>query len=300
MRLRTLIAATAALALAPAAVAHADSLATAAPGARNLATGGGYAVWFAPTSSTTWQLVVRAPDGTVTTPAVRAFAGAQKASIGSDRFAAGGRRLLAVYGRDDGDVYAYDLRTGTEERVAGISSRAYRESSPAIQFGRRRSYAAAASGPASTTCRGAGAPRGGRRHPARARFQRLPRRVRPRQSSSSAGCPARARLVAVPHAPRGRAARRSPLPRDAGCSRRVLQAPAASAGRAARRGDTADQANRARRPARTALAFGGGDRAGTWTPTAEAVEAAVPVDRRAPRAPATSTCLACRRCGPPS
>ena len=135
MRLRTLILATAALAGVPAGVAHADTLVTPAPGAVNLAAGGGYHAWFAPAEDTGWQLVVRAPDGTVTRPAIDAFTGPQQLSIGSDRFAAGGRRLLAVYSRAD-DVYALDLRTGAEERVRAISSRAYRESAPAIQYGR--------------------------------------------------------------------------------------------------------------------------------------------------------------------
>jgi hypothetical protein len=56
-------------------------------------------------------------------------------SIGSDRYAFDGRRLLAVYGRDDGDLYAYDLRAGTERRVRGLNSRAYRESAPSIENG---------------------------------------------------------------------------------------------------------------------------------------------------------------------
>ncbi len=134
MRLRTLILATAALAGVPAGVAHADTLEAPAPGAVNLAAGGGYHAWFAPGEDIGWQLVVRAPDGTVTRPAIDAMTGPSQLSIGSDRFAAGGRRLLAVYARA-GDVYAYDLRSGKEERL-GISSRQYRESAPAIQYGR--------------------------------------------------------------------------------------------------------------------------------------------------------------------
>jgi hypothetical protein len=134
MRLRTLILAVAALAAVPAS-ASADSLVAPAPGGVNLAAGGGYHVWVAPGEDIGWRLVVRAPDGTVSRPDVDAFTGPPQVSIGSDRFAAGGRRLLAVYSRA-GDLYAYDLRRGTEERLRGISSRTYQESSPAIQFGR--------------------------------------------------------------------------------------------------------------------------------------------------------------------
>jgi hypothetical protein len=134
MRPRALVLAAAALAAVPAS-ASADTLVTPAPGAVNLAAGGGYHAWFAPAEDTGWQLVVRAPDGTVSRPAIDAFTGPTQVSIGSDRFAAGGRRLLAVYSRA-GDIHAYDLRTGTEERVSAVSSRRYRELAPAIQFGR--------------------------------------------------------------------------------------------------------------------------------------------------------------------
>lgn len=136
MRIPTLATATAAAALAVApAAASADSLVAAAAGGQHLAAGGGYLVWSAPAPEGGFQLVVRAPDGTVTTPAVPRFRVAPDAAIGSDRFAAGDRRLLAVYGRD-GDVFALDLRTGGEERVAGAASRTYEEYAPAIQYGR--------------------------------------------------------------------------------------------------------------------------------------------------------------------
>jgi hypothetical protein len=108
----------------------------AAPGAVNLAAGGGYQAWFAPSEGTGWHLVVRGPGGAATRPAVRGFAGPQQVAIGSDRFGIAGRRLLAVYARDDGDVHALNLRTGQEERVRSISSRRSRESAPAIQYGR--------------------------------------------------------------------------------------------------------------------------------------------------------------------
>src|SRR3712207_9535254 len=58
-------------------------------------------------------------------------------SIGTE--AAGGatptRRLLVVYSRD-GDILSYAPSTGREARVAGASSRSYRESAPSIVLGR--------------------------------------------------------------------------------------------------------------------------------------------------------------------
>ncbi len=134
MSLRAVLLCVAALAVLPGAAA-ADAPVAMAPGAVNVAAGGGYVVWSQPGEDTGWQLVVRAPDGTVARPAVRDFSGPPQVSIGSDRFAIDGRRLLAVYGRDDGDLYAFDLRTGTERRVRGMSSRAYRESAPSIENG---------------------------------------------------------------------------------------------------------------------------------------------------------------------
>ena len=134
MRLLIPLLAAAALAVAPAA-ASADSPVTPAPGAVNLAAGGGYLVWFAPNEDTGWRLVVRAPDGTVSTPSVAGFPGPSRASIGSDTFSAAGRRLVAVYSRG-GDVFLLNLRTGAEERVRRAATRTYEEYSPSISFGR--------------------------------------------------------------------------------------------------------------------------------------------------------------------
>jgi hypothetical protein len=137
MRASTITAAAlAALTLAAAAPAHAaDTLVAAAPGAKNLASGGGYLAWAAPAPGGGHVLTVRAPDGTITTPDVPRFRRAPDPAIGSDRFGADGRRLLAVYARD-GDLFALDLRTFAEERVAGASTRAYEESAPDLEFGR--------------------------------------------------------------------------------------------------------------------------------------------------------------------
>jgi hypothetical protein len=146
MRPRTLFL-TAALATgvlaASAAAASADSLVVAAPGARNLTANGGYLVWAQPAPVGRWRLAVRAPGGTVTTPAIADFGAPPAAQIGSTGFAIAGRRLLAIYSRCQGasalagcDVYAYDLRAGTEERIAALSSRIYTETAPSIELGR--------------------------------------------------------------------------------------------------------------------------------------------------------------------
>jgi hypothetical protein len=128
---------------ATAAAASADSLVATAPGARNLTANGGYLVWAQPSEGGRWRLAVRAPDGTVTTPAIAAFGAPPAAQIGSTGFAIANRRLLAVYSRCQGasalvgcDVYAYDLRAGTEERIAALSSRTYSETAPSIELGR--------------------------------------------------------------------------------------------------------------------------------------------------------------------
>jgi hypothetical protein len=127
----------AAAALAVPAAASADTLVQSAPGAQNLAAGGGYLAWSAPAADGAgFQLTVRAPDGTVSTPSIARFDTAPDASIGSGGTqTAANRPLVAVYARG-GDVYQLDLRTGTESKVAGASSSAYKEASPSIQYGR--------------------------------------------------------------------------------------------------------------------------------------------------------------------
>lgn len=124
-----------------AAPARADTLLVPAPGARNLAWAGGYAAWAAPTANGRWSLVIRAPDGTATTPAIPGFPVPPDPTIGSDRPAA--RRLLVVYSRCAGasavrgcDVYAYDLGAGREERVRAISTKAFSEFAASVTNGR--------------------------------------------------------------------------------------------------------------------------------------------------------------------
>jgi hypothetical protein len=132
----------AALFAGTAGAARADTPVAPAPGARNLTANGGYLVWAAPAGAR-WRLTVRAPDGAVTTPAIADFGAPPRAQIGSTGFAVAGRRLLAVYSRCQGasaiagcDVYGYDLRAGTEERIAKLSSRTYSETAPSIELGR--------------------------------------------------------------------------------------------------------------------------------------------------------------------
>jgi hypothetical protein len=133
----------AALLAATAAGASADSLVAPAPGARNLTANGGFVVWAAPGDPGRWRLTVRAPDGSVTTPAIADFGAPPRAQIGSTGFAVAGRRLLAVYSRCQGasaiagcDVYGYDLRAGTEEKIAKLSSKTYSETAPSLELGR--------------------------------------------------------------------------------------------------------------------------------------------------------------------
>lgn len=130
----SLIALVAALGAAPAA-ASADSLVTAAPGARNLTSGGGLLAWSMPAPGGGYKVVLRAPDGTVSTPDLPRFRVAPRVQIGSDGFAAAGRRLVLTYARG-GDVFTFDVAAGTEKKVRGASSSSYEEYSPSVSYGR--------------------------------------------------------------------------------------------------------------------------------------------------------------------
>lgn len=136
----TSLAVAGAASLAVAAPASADTLLTPAPDARNIAYGGGYAAWAAPQGDG-FRLVVRAPDGTVSTPDLPAFAEAPDPTIGSTGFAVANRRLLLLYSREDAsgdsDIHAYDLRAGgAEQRLPGLSTSRYDETAASMQFGR--------------------------------------------------------------------------------------------------------------------------------------------------------------------
>jgi hypothetical protein len=135
-----LLLAAAPLALAPA--AHADRLIISAPGAKNLAAGGGWRAWAAPTANNRWRLVTRAPDGTIRPATIRDFGAAPDPSIGSTTFAPAAKRIVAVYSRcrgssatDGCDVYQYDLAAGTERKLNAISTRGDSETAPSIAVG---------------------------------------------------------------------------------------------------------------------------------------------------------------------
>jgi hypothetical protein len=142
---------------ASACAAQADTLIQPLSGARNLAQGGGFSevmsngqitqnpgwlAWAQPAGLGRWQLVVRSPQGVITTPAIHVFGAAPDPSIGSDRFGASGRRLYVVYSRCSGtsaiagcDVYRYDLAAGTEAKVTAISTAAASETAPSVRSG---------------------------------------------------------------------------------------------------------------------------------------------------------------------
>lgn len=124
-----------ALAAGPA-LARADVPLAPAPGGVNLSAGAGWAAWAEPQEDTGWQLVVRAPDGTVSRPAVPGFAGPPEVSVGAGH----GRPApaLAVYSRPyhgQQDLYALDLASGKEHRILGVSSRGADETLPSISGG---------------------------------------------------------------------------------------------------------------------------------------------------------------------
>lgn len=135
-RLRTIPLLATAAALGLPSAASADTLVTAAQGAQNLASGGGYLAWSAPAADGNgFQLTLRAPDGTVSTPDIPRSQAALDPAIGSGAISATNRPLLVLYARD-GDIYSYDVRAGTESKVTGASSAAYTEASPGISYGR--------------------------------------------------------------------------------------------------------------------------------------------------------------------
>src|SRR5687767_6351293 len=102
MRLRTLIplaAVAAAIGVTPA-VASADTLLAKTPaGSQNLTANGGWMVWAQPNqpAGSGFRLVVRAPDGTVSTPDIPVFEEVPDPSIGSTTIAAANRRLIVTY-----------------------------------------------------------------------------------------------------------------------------------------------------------------------------------------------------------
>jgi opacity protein-like surface antigen len=126
--------AAAALAVTAAPAAQADTLVTKAPaGSTNLAFGGGHLAWAQPEGDA-FRLVVRKPDGTITTPAIPAFETAPDPAIGTIYGADFKKTLYAVFSRD-GDIKKLDLATGVESAVKGAATSAYRESAPSLNEG---------------------------------------------------------------------------------------------------------------------------------------------------------------------
>lgn len=138
-------AAVAAAALAFAAPASADTLVAAAPEARNLAVGGGWYAWAAPTVDGRWRLTIRNPDtGVVSVPDIPEFGSPPDPAIGSDTVDGdlGERRLVVAYARCDGtsstkgcDIWKLDIETREESRVEGLSSDRDSETAPSVDLG---------------------------------------------------------------------------------------------------------------------------------------------------------------------
>ncbi len=124
--------------------ASADTLVTAAPGARNLAANGGYQAWASPAAGGRWRLTVRAPDGVGEHAGHR---GLRRAAAPADRLdpvrrlgPAPAGRLLALPGRlGHRRVRRLRLRPGARapsRRSPSCASKTYSETAPSIELGR--------------------------------------------------------------------------------------------------------------------------------------------------------------------
>ena len=143
----TIAALAAGLGLAAAPVARADRLETPVEAGANLAAAAGWQAWSTETAPGTHRLQLRRPDGSVTTPEIPAFGAPVDPAIGTRGGAdaintPASRRLSAVYSRCAGDsalagcdVFALDLTTLTEEKVAALATKAYSETVPSLTFG---------------------------------------------------------------------------------------------------------------------------------------------------------------------
>lgn len=142
---RRTLAAAVLIALTAAAPAAADTLVAAAPGAKNLAVGGGWYAWAAPAPDGRWRLTIRNPDtGVVSVPDIPAFGAPPDAAIGSDVTGEnlGERRLVVAYSRCEGrstisgcDVWSYDIASGEEAEVDGLASTGASETAPSVSLG---------------------------------------------------------------------------------------------------------------------------------------------------------------------
>ncbi|CAA9467737.1 MAG: hypothetical protein AVDCRST_MAG13-191, partial [uncultured Solirubrobacteraceae bacterium] len=147
-RLAAVLGAGALLGAAVPATAAADRLETPAPGAANLATGGGFQAWSAPQADGTHRLTIRRPDGTVLVPDIPAFGAPVDPAVGTALGVTpsgndlAGRSLSVVYARCAGasategcDIHRYDVFRDAEVRVDGLASRTYSETAPSVNFG---------------------------------------------------------------------------------------------------------------------------------------------------------------------
>jgi hypothetical protein len=123
-----------AAALAVAAPASADALLTPAPaGSSNLAYAAGWSAWSQPEGDV-HRLVLRAPDGTVSTPAVPPFDAPVDPAIGTTSTKDFKKTTYVVFSRA-GDIRRLDLATGVESAFPGASTTAYRETAPSLSGG---------------------------------------------------------------------------------------------------------------------------------------------------------------------
>src|SRR4051812_11620689 len=102
MRTATVALLAATLLATGATAAGADTLVTAAPGARNLTANRGSRPWAPRAAGGRGGLPARPPDGSVPTPPLADFGPPPRPQIGSPQFAASGRPLLAVSSRCQG------------------------------------------------------------------------------------------------------------------------------------------------------------------------------------------------------
>lgn len=127
--------------------AHADVLETPVERGANLASAAGWQAWSTTAAGGTHRLRLRRPDATVLTPDIRAFGAPVDPAIGTRGGAdaintPASRRLSTVYSRCAGpsslsgcDVYALNLTTLKEEKVAALATRTYSETAPSLTFG---------------------------------------------------------------------------------------------------------------------------------------------------------------------
>lgn len=139
--LTKLLAASLAASALAAPAASADAMLAPATGGQNLAAGGGWFAWSAPAADGGHKLVLRAPDGTVSEPAVPRFGAPVDPAIGANGLFAE-KKLLVVYSRCEGasatagcDVWALDTTDGTESKVKRLASGTYSETAPSLSGG---------------------------------------------------------------------------------------------------------------------------------------------------------------------